>query len=65
MDEDPWEQNNLADKPQFAQVKKRLRTELERWMAQQNDPGAAMDDAAMLAANRRAGQKTPKQSGKR
>jgi N-sulfoglucosamine sulfohydrolase len=60
VDEDPWEMNNLADKPQYAQTKKRLRTELERWMAEQKDPGAAMDDEDVLAANRKAGQETSK-----
>ena len=44
VDEDPWEMNNLADKPQYAKIKKRLLTELHRWMDKQNDPGAAMDD---------------------
>ncbi|NQV32283.1 MAG: sulfatase [Phycisphaeraceae bacterium] len=55
VDEDPWEQNNLAEKPEYAQVKKRLRVEIERWMAEQNDPGAALDDADVLAAMRKAG----------
>jgi N-sulfoglucosamine sulfohydrolase len=57
VDEDPWEMNNLADKPEYAEAKRRLRAELERWMAEQNDPGAAMDDPAVHAANREAGRK--------
>ena len=57
VDEDPWEMNNLANRPEYAEVKKRLRGELERWMAEQNDPGAAMDDPAVHAANREAGRK--------
>jgi len=43
VDQDPYEMNNLAADPKYAEVKKRLRTELERWMKTQNDPGAAMD----------------------
>ena len=53
VDEDPWEMNNLADKPQYAKVKKRLLAELHSWMAKQNDPGAAMDDPKAYAANRK------------
>jgi uncharacterized sulfatase len=53
VDEDPWEMNNLADKPQYAKIKKRLLTELHRWMAKQNDPGAAMDTPEVYAANRK------------
>ncbi len=60
VDEDPWEMNNLADKPEFANVKKRLRAELGRWMSQQNDPGASMDDPKVHAANRKAGVKKRK-----
>lgn len=60
VDEDPWEQNNLADEPEYAEVKKRLRAELQRWMTQQNDSGVAMDDEEVLAANRRAGMGKPK-----
>ena len=59
VDEDPWEMNNLADKPEYAKAKKRLLAELQRWMAEQNDPGAAMDDPEVHAANRKAGAKRP------
>ena len=59
VDEDPWEMNNLADKPQYAEAKKRLLAELQRWMAEQNDPGAPMDDPEAHAANRKAGLKKP------
>jgi len=55
VDEDPWEMNNLADKAEYAAVKQRLRKELQRWMAEQNDPGAALDDPEVYAANRKAG----------
>jgi N-sulfoglucosamine sulfohydrolase len=43
VDKDPYEMNNLAGDPKYADAKKRLKTELARWMAEQNDPGAAMD----------------------
>ena len=52
--------NNLADKPEYAKAKKRLLAQLQRWMADQNDPGAAMDDPEVYAANRKAGLKKPK-----
>ena len=55
VDADPYELKNLADNPRYAPVKKRLRAELHRWMKQQNDPGAAMDDPKVHAANRKAG----------
>ena len=57
VDEDPYEMNNLADDPKCAKAKKRLRAELERWMTEQGDPGAAMDDPAVYAANRKAAAK--------
>lgn len=59
IDEDPWEMNNLADKSEYAEAKKRLLAELQRWMAEQKDPGAAMDDPEIHAANRKAGAKRP------
>ncbi len=40
---DPFELTNLADDPRYADIKKQLSAELDRWMAQQKDPGAAMD----------------------
>jgi N-sulfoglucosamine sulfohydrolase len=40
---DPWEMNNLADKPEFAKVKADLRSRLLDWMKQQHDPGAELD----------------------
>jgi len=52
---DVYELENLADRPEYAAVKARLRAELDRWMKSQNDPGAAMDTPEALAANRRAG----------
>jgi uncharacterized sulfatase len=42
-DNDPYELNNLAELPEYADIRKRLSDELERWMKEQNDPGAALD----------------------
>ena len=55
VDEDPYEMENLADNPEYNATKKRLRAELDRWMTQQKDPGAAMDTPAAHTANRNAG----------
>ena len=52
---DIHETKNLAGEAKLAKVKASLRAELERWMKSQGDPGAALDTAAALAANRRAG----------
>ncbi len=60
VDEDRWEQNNLADDPDYAKAKKRLRAEIKRWMAEQKDTGIDMDDPAVHAANRAAGTKKQK-----
>jgi len=40
---DDYETNNLADNPEYASVKQRLRSELRRWMKSQHDPGAVLD----------------------
>jgi len=53
--EDMYELDNLATDPKYASVKAELRAELERWMKEQGDPGAARDTMAALAANREAG----------
>lgn len=62
VDEDPYELTNLAGDPRYAGVKARLRAELERWMAAQNDPGAALDTPAKHAENRNAGAPAAKTS---
>lgn len=41
--EDPFEMDNLADDPKYAEVKKRLSEEVDRWMKEQGDPGTALD----------------------
>jgi len=49
---DPFEMDNLADDPQYAEVKQRLAAELERWMHAQGDPGAPIDTAEQWQAAR-------------
>jgi uncharacterized sulfatase len=39
LQKDPHEINNLADDPQFAQVKAELLTEINRWRAEVHDAG--------------------------
>lgn len=50
--QDPYELNNLADDPQYAEIKNRLSKELDRWMTEQNDPGAALDTMERLNQSR-------------
>jgi arylsulfatase A-like enzyme len=40
---DPWQVVNAADDPQHAQVKRKLRAALDRWMRQTGDPRARSD----------------------
>lgn len=49
---DPFEMTNLADDPKYAKVKARLSAELDRWMAEQGDPGAALDTMEALNKSR-------------
>ncbi len=44
---DPYELNNLADNPHYAEVKERLKKELDAWMKQQDDKGAETERNAM------------------
>ena len=41
---DPDELTNVADKPDYAAAKRKLRAELERWMRETGDPRATADD---------------------
>jgi arylsulfatase A-like enzyme len=42
---DPYEMTNVADRPEFAEVKRRLRADLENWMKDTGDPRAeGVDD---------------------
>ncbi len=52
VDEDIYEINNLASNPEYAEVKETLKVELKRWMEEQGDSGASMDDVAVHAENR-------------
>jgi len=40
---DPFELKNLAGDPAYSAVKARLSAELDRWLAEQKDPGAELD----------------------
>ena len=51
--EDPYEMNNLADDPAAADIKARLAAVLDRWMAEQGDPGTPQDTHQALEAARR------------
>jgi len=42
-EQDPYEMKNLADDPGYQDIKKHLSDELDKWMRQQNDPGASLD----------------------
>ncbi|VGO13319.1 Choline-sulfatase [Pontiella desulfatans] len=44
---DPLEMHNLADNPEYDEVKKELATELERWMAHCGDEGQATEMKAL------------------
>jgi len=50
---DPYELKNLVDDPNHAAVLAELRRELDRWMQDQGDPGAAMDRKQVLEAARK------------
>jgi len=53
VDEDPWELNNLAGDPRYAEAKNRLRAELRRWMDDQGDTGIGMDVPKKLPKKKR------------
>jgi len=53
MDTDPHEMTNLIDEPAHAEAKRRLSAELDRWMAQQGDPGAAIDTEQQWQASKK------------
>jgi uncharacterized sulfatase len=56
---DPWEMNNVAAKPEHAEVVTRLRTQLDSWMRQQGDEGDKTErEAHEHQARARAGKKT-------
>ena len=51
--EKPYEMDNQAHRRDLADVKQRLSTELDRWMAEQGDPGAAIDTPEQWEAARK------------
>jgi len=64
VDQDPYEMDNLAADPKYGDVKKRLRAELLRWMAQQKDPGAAMDYPRERKTKRKTAKESPSRKAK-
>jgi len=41
---DPYQMNNVTDRPEYAEAKKKMRDELDRWMRETDDPRARGDD---------------------
>ncbi|GAB6166318.1 sulfatase [Thermostilla marina] len=50
--DDPFEMTNVADDPQYAEIKDRLSRALDQWLAEQHDPGAQIDSTEQLKAAR-------------
>ena len=50
--EDPFELNNLADDPEYQEIKQKLGRALDEWMEKQNDPGDQVDTKEALEAAR-------------
>ncbi|MFW6163322.1 MAG: sulfatase [Planctomycetota bacterium] len=51
--DDPYEMTDLADDPEHVDAKGRLGAELDRWMKDQGDPGAALDTQKEWRASKR------------
>ncbi|MEM6278391.1 MAG: sulfatase [Verrucomicrobiota bacterium] len=51
--EDSYELENLAEDEGYAEVKARLRSALDAWMAEEGDPGAKVDTIEALSAARK------------
>ena len=72
LEADPFQLNNLAENPEYADVKKKLRGELLGWMEQQGDKGKETELRAKERQGRgkqhgtkkKSGQPTPKSSKK-
>jgi len=43
IDSDPYELENMADRKEMAEIKRKLSSELDEWMKSQGDPGAEID----------------------
>ncbi|MCK4960421.1 MAG: heparan N-sulfatase, partial [Planctomycetes bacterium] len=52
VDKDSFEMTNLAADPEYANEKRRLSAQLDRWMAQQGDPGADIDTEEQWTASK-------------
>jgi arylsulfatase A-like enzyme len=44
LSKDPGELNNVADRPEYAAAKKKMRAALDRWMKETKDPRAVTED---------------------
>jgi arylsulfatase A-like enzyme len=44
LQKDPWELENVAERPELAQTKQELEVQLQDWMKEQADPGAELDN---------------------
>lgn len=53
LSSDPYELENLADRPETQAIKARLSNQLDQWMRLQGDPGAEQDTTESLQAARR------------
>ena len=51
---DPWEMDNIADKPQYRKTREKLLKELKKWMSQQHDSGIAADNEHNKPYNKKA-----------
>jgi N-sulfoglucosamine sulfohydrolase len=50
---DPFELDNLADDPEYQEIRKELSRALDEWMEHQQDPGEAVDTREALEAARK------------
>ena len=62
---DPFEMNNLALDPQHARIRKQMALQLDRWMRDQGDPGAALDTKQNQQAAQPPAQPAAGKKGKR
>lgn len=61
---DRLEWNNLADDPEFAEIKARLKKQLSGWMQSQGDKGQETELAALAHQARRRKKTTPSKNGR-
>lgn len=48
LEQDPWNQNNIADRAEHSEIKDRLFESMQAWMLQQGDQGVATEESATL-----------------